>query len=68
MQMSDAIEVVQVAGAINANAKLAEGWKLIAVLPGTVQSTGAGVVMYVLGKPEDKRQETVRQTPITRGR
>lgn len=52
--MSDAVEVVQVAGTSNANAKLAEGWKLFAVLPGKVQGTGFVVVMYVLGKPAPK--------------
>lgn len=50
MQLSDAIEVVQVAGATNANEKLAEGWKLLAVVPGA-NSSGQPHVAYVLGKP-----------------
>lgn len=50
MQMSDAIEVVQVAGATNANEKLAEGWKLLAVVP-SANSSGQPHVAYVLGKP-----------------
>jgi hypothetical protein len=31
MRMSEAVKVVQVAGADNANANLAEGWRLLAV-------------------------------------
>lgn len=50
MKMSDAIEVVQVAGATNANEKLAEGWKLLAVVP-SANSSGQPHVAYVLGKP-----------------
>jgi hypothetical protein len=51
MHMSEAAEVVQVAGAGNANKKLSEGWTLLAVTSG---SNGAErdqqVVWYVLGK------------------
>jgi hypothetical protein len=54
MQMSDTVEVVQVAGAQNANAKLGEGWKLLAVVPGTAPASGASIVVYVLGKPGSK--------------
>jgi len=51
MQMSDAVEVVQVAGASAANEKLAEGWKLLAVVP-NANSEGRSHVAYVLGKPK----------------
>ena len=51
MQMSEAVEVIQVAGAGNANIKLAEGWRLLAVVPGNVAATGHAIVLYVLGKP-----------------
>ncbi|MCE1004521.1 hypothetical protein [Pseudomonas sp. NMI1173_11] len=50
MQMSDAVEVVQVAGSTQANEKLAEGWKLLAVVP-SENATGKAHVAYVLGKP-----------------
>lgn len=50
MQMSEVVEVTQVYGAGNANTKLAEGWQLLAVVPGqtsAVQNTG---VIYVFGR------------------
>ena len=50
MQMSNAVQVVQVAGALAANEKLAEGWKLLAVVP-SANSEGKAHVAYVLGKP-----------------
>ncbi|WP_349987437.1 hypothetical protein ABMQ39_06630 [Pseudomonas alloputida] len=50
MQMSDAVELVQVAGSTQANEKLAEGWKLLAVVP-SENATGKAHVAYVLGKP-----------------
>lgn len=53
MQMSDAAEVVQVAGATSANKKLAEGWTLLAVVP-SANNAGAAHVAYVLGKSKDK--------------
>lgn len=49
MQMSDAVEVVQVAGAGEANKKLAEGWTLLAVVP-NANNAGLAHVAYVLGK------------------
>ncbi len=56
MHMHEAAEVVQVAGAGNANKKLAEGWTLLAITSG---SNGAErdqqVVWYVLGKPPEKK-------------
>jgi len=52
MQMHEAVEVVQVAGAGNANTKLAEGWKLLAVTSaGNGQADGKTFVFYILGKP-----------------
>ena len=53
MQMSDAVEVVQVAGAANANVKLNEGWTLLAVVPGATNE-GRAHVAYVLGKAKAK--------------
>lgn len=50
MQMSDAEEVVQVAGSTQANEKLSEGWKLLAVVP-SENASGKAHVAYVLGKP-----------------
>lgn len=50
MQMSEAAEVVQVHGAQEANKKLAEGWKLLAVVPGS-EPDAVSFVTYVLGKP-----------------
>lgn len=55
MQLSDAVEVVQVAGAASANKKLSEGWKLLAVTSaGNGQDNGNTFVWYVLGKPAEK--------------
>lgn len=54
MQMSDAVEVVQVAGASAANEKLSEGWKLLAVVP-NANNAGRSHVAYVLGKPAPKK-------------
>lgn len=52
MQMSEAVEVVQVAGASSANNMLAEGWKLLAVTSaGNGQNNENTFVWYVLGKP-----------------
>ncbi len=53
MQLSDAVEVVQVAGMRSANEKLAEGWKLLAVVPGA-NAEGKAHVAYVLGKSAAK--------------
>ena len=51
MQISEAVEVVQVVGAGNANKKLAEGWKLLAVVP-SADNIGLAHVAYVLGRAE----------------
>ncbi len=51
MQLSDAKQVVQVATYGEANKKLADGWKLLAVLP-SADDAGLARVAYVLGKTE----------------
>ena len=56
MQMHEADEVVQVAGAANANKRLAEGWTLLAVTSAETESQdGKTAVWYVLGKPAEKK-------------
>ena len=50
MQMSDAGEVIQVAGYGNANTKLQEGWVLLAVVS-NANNQGQAHVAYVLGRP-----------------
>lgn len=50
MQMHEVGEVIQVANSGPANIKLAEGWKLLAVVPGAGAGSGS-IVIYVLGKP-----------------
>lgn len=51
MQMSDAVEVVQVVGVKSANKHIDLGWKLMAVFPIT-DNKKVGVV-YVLGRSEE---------------
>ena len=53
MQMTDAIEVSQVVGAKKANAKIAGGWKLLAVVPANYED-GSAEVIYVLGRSRPK--------------
>lgn len=53
MQFYDVDEVTQVAGAANADLKLAEGWKLLAVV-------GASHVFYVLGRKNAAREAVER--------
>lgn len=51
MQMHEAAEVMQVDSETDANKKLAEGWKLLTVLPGLpLGSNNRTSVIYVLGK------------------
>lgn len=57
MQISDAVEVIEVHGHVAANEKLTEGWTLLAVIPATNPSHGAGYGVYVLGKPAAPIQE-----------
>lgn len=54
MQISDAVEVFEVRSQSEANAKLKEGWSLLAVLPGATGGNGSTYVIYVLGKPKTK--------------
>ncbi len=51
MQLSEVKQVKQVIGESNANARLKDGWTLLAVVSATV-TAGAASVMYVLGKAE----------------
>ncbi|RZI29458.1 hypothetical protein [Pseudomonas orientalis] len=57
MQMHEAKQVAQVIGALNANAKLAEGWTLLAVVSGEVVKSETPSAVYVLGKAEAEVKE-----------
>lgn len=50
MQISDAVEVIEVHGYEAANEKLSDGWKLLTVLP-AVNPNGRVYGVYVLSKP-----------------
>lgn len=63
MQMSDAVEVVQVAGATNANKRLAEGWTLLAVVS-NANAQGTAHVAYVLGKGPSTRLTTSTEAQL----
>ncbi|MFJ3487196.1 hypothetical protein ACIPL1_27820 [Pseudomonas sp. NPDC090202] len=54
MQMSDAVEVIEVHGQAEANKHLRAGWKLLTVLRATTNSGLSGTTygIYVMGKPE----------------
>ena len=56
MQMSEVVEVTQVYGAGNANTKMAEGWKLLAVVPGKAHGVENTGVIFVLGKSAEKQK------------
>lgn len=65
MQMSDAVEVTQVAGAASANKKLADGWILLAVTSaGNGDESGNTFVWYVLGKPKVKTGVGLYDQPV----
>lgn len=51
MQLSDAVEVIEIRDVKEVNSKLGQDWKLLAVLPGSVNASGSTYVIYVLGKP-----------------
>lgn len=53
--MSDALVVLQVAGATAANQKLSEGWKLLAVVQGA-NNEGKVHAAYVPGKSATPRK------------
>lgn len=50
MQISDAVEVIEVHGHEAANEKLVVGWTLLAVLPAKSPSHGGAYGVYVMGK------------------
>lgn len=52
MQLSDAVEVTQVFGAIRVNELLSEGWKLLAVTSSSYGEPKEGKMLpcYILGK------------------
>jgi hypothetical protein len=61
MQMHEAAKVVQVVGDENANEKLADGWRLLAVLPGPpLGSSSSTSVVYVLGKRKPVSESSIR--------
>lgn len=51
MQLHEVKHVKQVIGETNVNARLKEGWVLLAVVP-AVLNNGGSSAMYVLGKHE----------------
>ena len=60
MQMHEAAEVTQVVGDKHANEKLAEGWKLLAVIPGVGQGSSLSTsVIYVLGKRKQVSESSI---------
>lgn len=65
MQMHEAKEVVQVVGADNANAKLAEGWTLMAVTgAGNGSEGGQSFLWYVLGRKAKKETPKITAEAI----
>jgi hypothetical protein len=50
MQISEAAQVIEVRDYLEVNSKLGQGWKLLAVIPGSNGSSGKTYVIYVLGK------------------
>lgn len=51
MQISEAALVLEVFNQDEANERLGEGWRLLAVLPGAPRGSSSTSVIYVLGKP-----------------
>ncbi|QHF00790.1 hypothetical protein LCG56_29395 (plasmid) [Pseudomonas cannabina pv. alisalensis] len=56
MQMSEVKQVKQVIGESNANARLKDGWTLLAVVSASLNN-GSASAMYVLGKSGPVEQE-----------
>ena len=52
MQISEAFEVAEVRSPADANTLMRDGWKLLAVAPGSTGGNGSTYVIYVLGKPK----------------
>jgi hypothetical protein len=50
MELYETKKVVHVIGDVDANEKLAEGWKLLAVMPAEKGGIGGTSVIYVFGK------------------
>jgi hypothetical protein len=63
MQLSDAVEVIEVAGIFGVNEKLAEGWTLLAVVPGA-DHAGRAQVTYVMGKPKPSAQPDPQKVDV----
>lgn len=66
MQMSEVGTVVEARGIDEANKKLADGWTLLAVVPGTIPDATSHVV-YVLGKPKAQPVNPLMQELIDKG-
>lgn len=66
MQISDAVEVIEVHGHEAANEKLVVGWTLLAVLPAKNPSHGGAYGVYVLGKSTITTQ-TAQEEPGKKG-
>lgn len=67
MQMSDAVEVIEVHGQGLANGKLAEGWKLLAVFPGIGLNGRGTYAVYVLGKAAAQGDPLANLNPARAG-
>lgn len=69
MQLHEVKHLREVKKAAEAEAAIAEGWSLIAVIPNTQPGAGLGLVVYVLGR-KDNPHETggVTQADVSRMR
>jgi hypothetical protein len=60
MHFGDVKQVIEVSGSGSADKRLAEGWKLLAVIPGLQPSIPGepltSKVIYVLGKPAEQEE------------
>ncbi|MEE4790545.1 hypothetical protein V2K52_23810 [Pseudomonas alliivorans] len=65
MQLSEVKHVKQVIGETNANARLKEGWTLLAVVPATLSANGASSALYVLGKAESGEKKEDQLVGLT---
>ncbi|MFJ7793295.1 hypothetical protein [Pseudomonas sp. NPDC096950] len=65
MQMHEAGQVLEVFNQDEANERLAEDWRLLAVLPGAPRgSSNSTSVIYVLGKPKEKTGTGLYGQPV----
>lgn len=53
MQINEAVEVVEELHTAQANRRLADGWTLLAVVPGYDHLNAQAVACYVLGRPAE---------------